>query len=283
MEHILPYSQWKQLFEETGQITLLNNKIKTTVDRVLKNHNLTIDSLRSGLEKLKANALAEIDDIDEIIQGDQSVPANPRINESFSDYETLIDIGVDVVSGILDGLPFGITQGASFTIDLLHTISYGIRSYLADTPFNKIKYTILTVLGATSQFVPVAGNMMNVAAIRKLDGILKVSPFKITKAVKGLVGKKVPFNHWSNLVKWKINLLYVVLKLVGNFAQEIFEKMVSGFDKIISFIKSNIISALKSNPIVWIISDYILPALTWIVSKIKDLVNVQGLDELAKI
>ena len=207
MAYILPYSQWKQIFEETGQITLLNNKIKTTVDQVLKKHGITIDALRSGLEKLKANALTEIDDIDEIIQGDQAVSANPSINESFSDYETLIDIGVDIISGILDGIPSGITQGASFTIDLLHTISYGIRSYLSDTPFNKIKYIALTILGAVSQFLPLAGNMTNVAAIRRLDGILKISPFKITKAVKGLVGKKVPLTHWSRLSKWKINLI----------------------------------------------------------------------------
>lgn len=283
MAHILPYSQWKQIFEETGQITLLNNKIKTTVDQVLKKHGITIDALRSGLEKLKANALTEIDDIGEIIQGDQAVSANPRINESFSDYETLIDIGVDVISGILDGIPSGITQGASFTVDLLHTISYGIRSYLSDTSFNKIKYIALTILGAVTQFLPLAGNMTNVTAIRSIDGILKISPLKITKAVKGLVGKKVPLTHWSRFSKWKINLIYVILKLMGNFAQEVFEKMIKGFDKIMSFIKINIMPALRNNPFAWMISDYILPALTWIVSNIQDVVTVDGLAELVKL
>ena len=283
MAYILPYSQWKQIFEETGQITLLNNKIKTTVDQVLKKHGITIDALKSGLEKLKANALTEIDGIDEIIQGDQAVSANPSINESFSDYETLIDIGVDVISGILDGIPSGITQGASFTVDLLHTISYGIRSYLSDTSFNKIKYIALTILGAVTQFLPLAGNMTNVTAIRSIDKILKISPLKITKAVKGLVGKKVPLTHWSRFSKWKINLIYVILKLMGNFAQEVFEKMIKGFDKIISFITINIIPALKNNPFAWMISDYILPALTWIVSNIKDVVTVDGLAELVKL
>ena len=41
--------------------------------------------------------------------------------------------------------------------------------------------------------------------------------------------------------------------------------------------------ALKNNPFAWMISDYILPALTWIVSNIQDVVTVDGLAELVKL
>jgi hypothetical protein len=70
---------------------------------------------------------------------------------------------------------------------------------------------------------------------------------------------------------------------MGNFAQSVFEKMIKGFDKIISFITINIMPALRTNPFAWMISDYILPALTWIVSNIQDVVTVEGLAELVKL
>lgn len=277
MTYLVNYSEWKAIFENTGNV----NPISKNILSILSKYNLTVDELKNKLSILTPIDLPEdtfdisIDTISESIVN--------RINES-STLEYTIDIIIEIVSGIIDGIPLGATQVASLMIDILHTLSYGVRWVFSDNANSKIEYSVLTIVGMISPFIPVGGNVLNATAKSSVGPLLKVAPNKIAKAISKLKGKKLPLNHWSTFAKWKIDFMYVLIRIIGSNIQDILLKISSGFSKMFSSIKPILINWAKSSTVYgWIIFDYIIPVINKIQTFISSIREVAGLAELINI
>jgi len=278
MNYIVNYNQWKELYESTSQLKL---NIKDIENRILSKlpKGITIENLKNKLMSFTPVELSE-----EPIQpeGPIQVVESKKLFESI-DFENWIDLATDILSGILEGFP-GIGQVASVTVDVLHTVSYILRFIFASDEMSKIKYLALAGLGLITSFIPISGNVANIAGRSTIGNILKVGPNKIYKYIAKLKGKNLPLSHWSTFSKWKVNFVYVLLKIVGNFGEDIFVKLA----KIFSDLSKNLIGSLKnwvkSSPLTgWICTDYIIPAMTKVGLYFNNISSMTSLKELAAI
>jgi ribosomal protein L12E/L44/L45/RPP1/RPP2 len=296
MEYIVNYSRWKTLYEEAESVNSVGLKVSEIWSKISnklkkkygKEPEEVLNDAKAGMA---AAASAAIDLPDQPAQPE--VPANvahvesksdisERLNESM-DWEYWIDVAVDVLGGILDGIPLGVTQIASMVVDILHTISYALRYFFASDENSKIKYLIMTCLGAAGAFMPLGGNMLNLTVMKKIDKILQFSPGAISKLGYGAIGKKLPFPHWTTFTKWKVKFVYVFIKMLGNAAQDIIEKISSFFSKMFDGLLIYLKSWVKSSPLTgWIISDYVLPVIDKIKSAVSGFDKISGIAELAK-
>ena len=295
MDYVLNYSKWRSIYEEAEtsifkvSISDLWSKIS---DKLKKKYSRDPEELlnaaKSGLSIARA---ASIDLPEEPIQPtvpNDIVATNPnsnlaeRLNES-TDWEYWIDVAIDVLGGVLDGIPLGVTQVASMITDILHTISYALRWYFSNDENSKIKYLIMTFIGIAGAFVPLGGNMMNISAMNKISKVLSVSPKAIAKLGYTLVGKKLPFPHWSTFAKWKIKFVYVFIKLVGEVGLSILEKIAGFFSRMFNGLSKYLTAWIKSSPFTgWIMSDYILPVINETRSMVEGISKMTGLDQIAK-
>ncbi len=295
MDHILNYSEWRSLYEEaeTSLFTVsisdlwskISNKLKKKYGRDPEE---LLNDARSGLAAAKA---ASIDLPEEPIQ--PTVPSDiatipsdsnltERLNES-ANWEYWIDLAIDVLGGILDGIPLGVTQVASMVTDILHTVSYALRWWFSSDENSKIKNLIMTFIGIAGAFVPLGGNAMNISAMQGISKALSSSPQALAKLGYGIVGKKLPFPHWSMFAKWKVKFVYVFIKLIGNAAQEILEKISGFFSKMFDGLSKYLTSWIKSSPLTgWIISDYVIPVINEIRSIVGGISKMTGINQIVK-
>ena len=284
MTYVLDYSRWRALFEDTGEMSIVVKEIETKILDKLKKYGLTMDELKKDMA-----ALTPAPDLPETPYDFDQEPAQPegpfqvtesrRLYEGFG-VEYVVDIAVDVISGILDGFPV-LGQAASGAIDITHTISYALRLYFATEIDHKIEYLVALALGATSMFLPVGGNVANIVSRTAVGRALQVCPNKIYAAMSKLKGKELPITHWSNFAKWKINFMFVLLKVAGNFANDMLQIISKSFNTMYSKVYKILNNWAKDSYWTgWIATDYILPAL----KKVKDLIGgfaeVTGLAEL---
>ncbi|CAB4159548.1 hypothetical protein UFOVP699_284 [uncultured Caudovirales phage] len=294
MKYVSNYSEWRALYEEAEQASLFKINIadmwSKISDKLKKKYGKEpeeiLNDAKAGLATAKASA---IDLPEEPIQPE--VPADiaaiepedkvvERLNESV-DWEYWIDVAIDVLGGILDGIP-GL-QIASMITDMLHTISYALRWLLSANENSKIKYLIMSILGIVSASVPLGGNLMNLSALKTVDKWLQASPQALAKLGYGIVGKKLPFPHWSMFAKWKVKFVYVFLKVVGQGAQEMLEKLSSFFAKMFNGLSAYLNSWIKASPMTgWIISDYVMPAINTLSALAGNISRMTGVEALVK-
>lgn len=295
MDYVLNYSKWKSLYEETetSLFTVSISDIWSKISNKLKKKygkdpEELLNDAKSGLAAAKS---ASIDLPEEPIQ--PNVPSDiavipsdsnltERLNES-ANWEYWIDLAIDVLGGILDGIPLGVTQVASMVTDILHTVSYALRWWFSSDENSKIKNLIMTFIGIAGAFVPLGGNAMNISAMQGISKALSSSPQALAKLGYGIVGKKLPFPHWSMFAKWKVKFVYVFIKLIGNAAQEILEKISSFFSKMFDGLSKYLTSWVKSSPLTgWIISDYVFPVINEIRSITGGISKMTGIDQIAR-
>lgn len=294
MKYIINYSKWRALYEEAEQASLFKintanlwSKISNDLKKKYgKKPEEILNNAKSGLATAKASA---IDLPEEPIQPE--VPADiaaiepradveERLNESI-DWEYWIDVAIDVLGGILDGIP-GL-QIASIVTDILHTISYALRWWLSTDENSKIKYLIMSILGIVSASFPLGGNLINLSALKTVDKWLRVSPQALSKLGYRIVGKKLPFPHWSTFAKWKVKFVYVFYKVVGQGAEEMLQKLSSFFDKMFNGLSTYLKSWIKASPMTgWIISDYVMPVINMLGSLTGNISRMTGIDDIVK-
>lgn len=184
--------------------------------------------------------------------------ANNLTQETFAsassiDTEALLDLTIDLISGLIEAIP-GIGTIVSASVDILHTLSYALRWFLVEGDESKIKYGVLTILGLGTQFIPFAGNAANISAQLGISEILKVSVNKIAPYVGGL---KTPLGRWASLNKQSFNFLYVLLRILGEQASEVLLKIINFFNS-------------TANSIILELKKYLSGQFGWIIKMIID-------------
>lgn len=147
-----------------------------------------------------------------------------------------IDTIVDIVSAIIDVVP-GIGNLISFVIDILHSISYFIRSEMGDDE-SRIENYVGGIITAGFAFIPTpAGNMASIAVKGGLKKILSKTPREVYNiAVKlGIANPKIFLIKDS----WEYGLLLLLKRLF----QEDLENTLSEF---ISKVGNVVDSTIKS-------------------------------------
>ena len=155
------------------------------------------------------------------------------------DTEFWLDLTIDIVSGLIEGIPM-LGTSISAGLDILHTLSYALRFFLVVADESKIKYGVLTIIGLGTQFIPFAGNAENISAQLGISNYLKVSINKISPYVGGL---KTPLGKWAVLNKGSFNFLYVLLRILGENASNLLLKIVEKFNEI----SNKIVNELKKH------------------------------------
>jgi hypothetical protein len=108
---------------------------------------------------------------------------------------------VDYTSAGLDGIP-GLGNLASFGVDTVHALSYMYRYIKTTNEQEKIEYGIMGLLTLVTAFIPVGGNIINVASRGGLKTFVRRTPEEVLHLLKrlGLYNKKIwPFQKlpWS--------------------------------------------------------------------------------------
>jgi hypothetical protein len=166
--------------------------------------------------------------------------------------ELSIDDTVDVISGIIDGVP-GIGNVASLGIDLIHSLSYFVRLYYATDENSKIEFGTMGILTAINSFTPLGGNVGNLVVRQGIKQVLKKTPQEIK-----LVGKKLGLYKETVFLlsknPWKYNLSLVLVKILGSEIIEFIPKIIIKLKEILSKVKSYKSSSPIINPLEHIIN-----------------------------
>lgn len=187
---------------------------------------------------------------------DFSTDDKNRLEELNNDtgWDISIDNIVDIVSAIIDVIP-GIGNLVSFVIDILHSISYFIRSKMGDDE-SKIENYVGGIITAGFAFIPTpAGNMASIAVKGGLKKILSHTPKQVYDiAVKlGLANPKIFLSKDS----WKYGLL---LLLKGLFKEDLENTLSDFITKVGNAVDSTIKSIIEYDG--WEtpeFSDYVFP------------------------
>ena len=166
-------------------------------------------------------------------------------NKSVSLDNLSFDDVVDVISGIIDGVP-GIGNLISAGIDVSHALSYGVRFFYAKNDDEKLEMATLGVVTLGAAALPVAGNALPIMARQGVKSVLRKTPEEIL-----LIGKKLGIYKQTvfflSKTKWKYNIILVLAKIFGYEMIESLTKVVKYVKDLISKItNSNIKRALKS-------------------------------------
>jgi len=149
-----------------------------------------------------------------------------------------VDTIVDIVSAIIDVVP-GIGNLVSFVIDILHSISYFIRSKMGDDE-SRIENYVGGIITAGFAFIPTpAGNMASIAVKGGLKKILSKTPKEVYNiAVKlGIANPKIFLTKDS----WKYGLLLLLKRLF----QEDLENTLSDFISNVGNVVDKTIKSIK--------------------------------------
>jgi hypothetical protein len=124
MKLILDYNNWQKIFENTGQAAVKLKELESNLISLLKTRGTSPEELKQRLSSFKTVEFSE-------------EPLELKESSISSNLEYTIDLVLDIVSGILEGLPI-VGTAVSATIDILHTVSYAIRYFFASDPTEKI-------------------------------------------------------------------------------------------------------------------------------------------------
>jgi sulfur relay (sulfurtransferase) DsrC/TusE family protein len=166
-------------------------------------------------------------------------------NKSVSLDNLSFDDVVDVISGIIDGVP-GIGNLISAGIDVSHALSYGVRFYYAKDDDEKIEMGTLGIITLGAAALPVAGNALPIIARQGVKTVLRKTPEEILLIAKKLgIYKQTVF--FLSKTKWKYNLILVLAKIFGYELIESLTKVVKYVrDLMLKINNSDIKRALKS-------------------------------------
>ena len=137
MNYIVGYQQWLAVFEETGQVSIKLKELEFNLIELLKKKGTNVEDLKKNL-----GSFQPVEFSDEPIELEEPVALQEaRALHESTDWEYWIDITIDIISGILEGLP-GLGTLASGAVDALHTISYVIRYFFASDEKSKLTYLV---------------------------------------------------------------------------------------------------------------------------------------------
>jgi hypothetical protein len=163
------------------------------------------------------------------------------------------DTLVDIVSGIIDGVP-GIGNLLSAGIDITHALTYLGRFFLSKNEESKIENGVMAIITFGSTFIPIGGNALNVMAKKGISEVMKETPKEILLIAKkmGLYDKTVIILNKS---RWKYSLLFALARIlssfyVGNFLTDLTNK----FNDLKKKISGNIFGKQFLTPINFMIS-----------------------------
>lgn len=128
---------------------------------------------------------------------------------------------VDIISAAIDGIP-GLGNLVSAGIDIIHTITYCVRYYFAETDNEKIEYATLAFITLGAAFIPIEGNSLPIMARSGLKKILKYTPQEILLIAKKLKIYNKPVFLFVSKGKWKYSILLFLAKVFGG---ELAEKL----------------------------------------------------------
>jgi len=176
--------------------------------------------------------------------GIKNEPTNVSLKGFTFDGMSVDDL-VDVISGIIDGVP-GIGNLISAGIDVSHALSYGVRFYYAKDDDEKIEMGTLGVITLGAAALPVAGNALPIVARQGVKSVLRKTPQEILLIAKQLgLYKQTVF--LLSKIKWKYNLILVLAKIFGYELIESLTKVVKYVrDLMLKINNSDIKRALKS-------------------------------------
>ena len=165
-----------------------------------------------------------------------------------------IDDTVDVISGLIDGIP-GIGNLISAGIDVTHALSYGVRFMYSNNDNEKIENAVLGIVTLGAATIPVAGNALPVIARSGIKAVLKRTPKEILLIGKslGLYKKTILF---LSKTKWKYNILLVLAKICGTEMLETLTNVVKYIKDLIQKITN--VSVKKSLQLLLSVLDEIL-------------------------
>jgi sulfur relay (sulfurtransferase) DsrC/TusE family protein len=176
--------------------------------------------------------------------GIKNKPTNVSLKGFTFDGMSVDDL-VDVISGIIDGVP-GIGNLISAGIDVSHALSYGVRFYYAKDDDEKIEMGTLGIITLGAAALPVAGNALPIIARQGVKTVLRKTPEEILLIAKKLgIYKQTVF--FLSKTKWKYNLILVLAKIFGYELIESLTKVVKYVrDLMLKINNSDIKRALKS-------------------------------------
>jgi hypothetical protein len=125
---------------------------------------------------------------------------------------------VDYTSAGLDGIP-GLGNLASFGVDTVHALSYMYRYIKTTNEQEKIEYGIMGLLTLVTAFIPVGGNIINVASRGGLKTFVRRTPEEVLHLLKrlGLYNKKIwPFQK----LPWSFNVGLFLFKVTRGEMEE---------------------------------------------------------------
>jgi hypothetical protein len=144
--------------------------------------------------------------------GIKNEPTNVSLKGFTFDGMSVDDL-VDVISGIIDGVP-GIGNLISAGIDVSHALSYGVRFFYAKNDDEKLEMATLGVITLGAAALPVAGNALPIMARQGVKAVLRKTPEEILLIAKKLgLYKQTVF--LLSKTKWKYNLILVLAKIFG--------------------------------------------------------------------
>ncbi len=125
---------------------------------------------------------------------------------------------VDYTSAGLDVIP-GIGNLASLGVDTAHAISYMYRYMKTSNQQEKVEYGIMGILTLITAFIPVGGNIINVASRGGLKSFVRRTPEEVLHLLKklGLYNKKI----WPlQKVPWSFNIGLFLFKVTRGEMEE---------------------------------------------------------------
>ena len=269
--YLVQYQEWIKIYESAEAAELnITNKLSD----ILKKWKINLAGLKSLGDQLNIDAIAA-DNAQELL------PLNEAVSESN------IDLMIDVISGILEIVPFA-GPAVSFVIDIIHSISYAIRFYLTpstDTT-NRITYFMMTLINLSTSFSPAVGNVQNVVAKATIDKSIKVATTTAAKIAAG-TGKAAVTPAFKRFAvtkagdpTWKMSLLAVVARYLGAQGANVLNSIALKISEALKSIAA-VLGGYKDNAYYGWIIKAILGAFTFI-GNLTDILTVHA-DEMRSI
>jgi hypothetical protein len=162
--------------------------------------------------------------------------SNPKNTTSKSKEGVDTDDMVDYVSAGLDVIP-GIGNLVSFGVDAVHAISYAYRYYKTNNEQEKIEYGIMGLLTLVTAFIPVGGNIINIASKEGLKPFIRRTPEEILRLAQklGLYNKKI----WPLQKRgWSFNIGLFLFKITRGEMEEYLVTIYNKLNEVVKKVKN---------------------------------------------
>jgi hypothetical protein len=153
--------------------------------------------------------------------------------------ENAIDLTINAISTLLDTIPSGVSQLASFAIDILHACSFIYRWKQAQKDEDKWYYFVVSIIMVLSCWIPRAGNLISKKLLQGKSGIKQI----ILQSIKNWEKHKSKMAITQGSKTAWILVNSAVTFLVQNGLQD----QVRGFFPTIDQVKSRISEAKKDS------------------------------------